>query len=438
MRLLSSPTAGRLAPLLVTVLIAGSTCGALAQEASAPESARSLEDLAELARLYGNRDYFTLRGRLGEPDPGEPPEIIVLRAGVAHAFNEPERSNALLNDLVSGNASLPDSLLYEARRIAFRNSLRLHRYAEAARLLEKLLDDTPPFVDRTRVRDFRNMLRFADALRDVLPQEIVRRGDSRLELLGRGHVPVAVNDSARDYPLDTGANLSVLVRSEAEALGLEIREAGVEVGTATDVRVTADVAVADRLRVGEIELRNVAFLVVPDEVLTFPGLVIRGVIGFPVAEALGELRFADAVIEVAGEVPLRTSRNLALHQLTPLVRVGYGEDHLVCRFDTGANRTAFYEPFFRRFRSRVLRTGTPDTLRTGGAGGVRDLPGYRLEDATILVAGEAVTLEGVHVHTRVLELSEEDNVLDCNLGQDVLSRFEGYTLNFRSMSLLLR
>lgn len=431
-------TTGRFVPLLVTALMAGSACAVLAQEAAGPDGERSSTDLEDLARLYGTRDYFTLRERLGEPADDESPSLVVLRAGTAHAFNDPGRSNALLASILSSPGSVSDSLLHEARRIAFRNALRLHSYAEAADLVELLLTEPPAFVDSTRLRDFRNMRRFADALRDVPPETVARRARTRLELVGRGHVRVTVNDSVRDYPLDTGANLSTLIRSEAEALGLEIREAGVEVGTATDVRVTADVAVADRLRLGEIELRNVAFLVVPDEVLTFPGLVIRGIVGFPVAEAMGELRFGDGAIEVPGEVPARSTRNLALHQLTPLVRVGYGGDHLVCRFDTGANRTTFYEPFFRRYRSRIQERGTPDTLRTGGAGGVRDLPGYRLENVTIRVAGEAVSLGEPHVHTRVLEASEEDNVLDCNLGQDVLTRFEGYTINFRSMSLLLR
>lgn len=437
-RFVPTSTGLALAFVLVPLLLVSTGSRGVGQEAEAPSGERRSSNLDELGRLYAARDYFGLRERLGEPEPDEPPELVVLRAGVAHAFNEPARSNTLLRRVLSAARSLPDSLLYEARRISFRNSMRLHRYREATETLEELLSDLPTFVDSTRVRDFRNMRRFSNALRDVEPQHIIRRADTRLELVGRGHVPVTVDGSARDYPLDTGANLSVLIRSEAEALGLEVREAGVEVGTSTDLRVTADVAIADRLEVGHLELRNVAFLVVPDEVLTFPGLVIRGVLGFPIAEALGELRFADGAIEVPGEVPAREVRNLALHQLTPLIRVGYEGSDLICRFDTGANRTAFYEPFFERYEARIRGMGTPDTLRTGGAGGVRDLPGYRLEKATLRVAGESVSLTDVHVHTRVLEASEEDNVLHCNLGQDVLTRFDGYVLNFRSMSLFLR
>lgn len=54
-------------------------------------------------------------------------------------------------------------------------------------------------------------------------------------------------------------------------------------GTSTGSRVTADVAVAPRVRLGQVELANVVFLVLPDEALTFgPTFRIPGLIGFPV------------------------------------------------------------------------------------------------------------------------------------------------------------
>ncbi|PWG74236.1 hypothetical protein DF186_18940, partial [Enterococcus hirae] len=82
------------------------------------------------------------------------------------------------------------------------------------------------------------------------------------------------------------------MRSEASRAGLSIREVGLQVATSTGKVVTADVAVADRLRVGGAEFRHVVFLVFPDELLTFPdGTRISGLIGLPMIEALGEIRF---------------------------------------------------------------------------------------------------------------------------------------------------
>lgn len=91
-------------------------------------------------------------------------------------------------------------------------------------------------------------------------------------------------------------------------------------------------------------------------------------------------------------------------------------------------------------RARIVGLGIlllPDTLKAGGAGGIRELPGYRLPRITLRVAGDTTTLSDVHVHTRSLTRLPENNVLDCNLGQDVLDAFGGYTVDFRNMAFTL-
>jgi len=396
----------RLAALAALALAAPAMAAGCASE-------RAREVPPELIRLYERGDYFTLRERLSEPSAEEPAGLTVLRAAVVNAFNDPERSNAILDPVIDGGPSVPDSLRFEARRIRLRNLVRMHRYPEAARTVERLLRAPPARLDSAELADLRNTRRLTEALADVPPQRIVARAASELPRIGRGHVPVTVGDSLRDYAIDTGANFSVLIRSEAEALGLAIREAGLEVGTSTDLRIHADLAVADRVALGGLELENVVFLVVPDAMFTFGDFVIRGLVGFPVLEAAGELRF-------------------------PLVRVRWEGEELVCGLDTGANRTAFYERFYRDRRARIDSAGIPDTARVGGAGGVREIPVRRLEDVTLAIGRESVTLPTVDVYLRDLRRGPGEDARDCNVGQDVLRRFGGYALNFRSMSFVLR
>lgn len=441
-RVLLAASAGsparRWAAWLALAAVAVSLACSGGPEAGPPSDAGSDLRLEDLAPLHRGRDYFTLRERLEEPSPDEPPGVRLLRAATAHAFNDPERSNRLLEPLLSAGTALSDSLRYEARRLRARNLVRLYRYAEAGDAFRTLVSEAPPFVDSAQVADHRNWLRMTSALEDVPPQRVAARSATTLPEVGRTHVEVAIGDSVRDYAIDTGANLSVLIRSEAEGLGLEIREAGAEILTSTDVTVKADMAVADRVRLGGIELENVVFLVLPDAALTFPGIVVRGILGFPIVEALGEVRFRpEGGIEVPGEVPRREARNLSLHDLTPYVRVGYRGDALLCSLDTGSMRTWFWEPFYRRYRARVEAQGTADTLSATGAGGTRRVPGYRLEGVTLSVAGRPATVPEAHVYTTALGRSESSNVVHCNLGRDVLSSHGGYTLNFRSMSLLL-
>lgn len=426
--------ASRLRPVAVAALSLGSLLLVVGCSTE-----RDREAPPELVRLYERGDYFTLRERLSEPSAGEPAGLTVLRAAVADAFNDPARSDTILEPLLDGSTPVSDSLRFEALRIRLRNLVRLHRYAEAGEAVKRLLRAPPAWVDSAELADLRNTRRLTDALADVPPQRVAARAPTDLPRIGRGHVPVTVGDSIRDYAVDTGANFSVLIRSEAEALGLRIREAGLDVGTSTDLRIRADLAVADRVALGGIELENVVFLVVPDAMFTFGDFVIRGLVGFPVVEAAGELRFRpDGTISIPGEVPAREERNLALDELTPLVRVSWEGEELVCGLDTGANRTVFYERFYRRHRSRIDEAGVPDTARVGGAGGVREIPVRRLEDVTLAIGGDSVTLPAVDVYLRTLRRGPGEDARDCNVGQDMLGSLGGYTLNFRTMSFVLR
>lgn len=250
----------------------------------------------------------------------------------------------------------------------------------------------------------------------------------------RGIIPVG-DSTGRGYVFDTGANLSTLMRSEAKALGLQILKAGLQVGTSTGSKVTANLAVAPRVQIGNVVLEDVVFLVVPDELLTFgPTFRIPGIIGFPVIDALGEVQYRHGgVLEMPGTVPQRTPQNLALDYLTPLIEVEVMGHNAICDLDTGANRTSLHLPFYQRYREAVQAAGQADTIRTAGAGGERRIPAYVLSDLRMALGDTATVLPRVAVYTESVAPSGE-RATDCRLGLDALAGFDGYLLNFRSMT----
>lgn len=391
----------------------------------------------QVLRLRSAPDYFTLRDRLGEAAEKNAPPERYARALVQHAFNEPAASNATITSLLS-DTSLPDSLAAGLRQIQLSNHLRLFEYAAGLAAADMLLAN-PVHLSSAELRDVRNLRRVLRALAAVPPQVSEVRGPTTLHL-ERGHVPVLVNDSMRQYGIDTGANLSVLTRSEAEALGLRILPAGLDVGTSTDQRITADLAVADRLTIGAVYYRNVVFLVLEDALLTFPdGSRIPGLIGFPVIEAMGEVQMSAAgELFVPATIAARAEQNLALHELTPLTRIRWGEAALLCRLDTGAGTTQLYEPFYRRLRERIDAAAPATMRRWGGAGGIRELPVRVLRDVALALGDTAVVLDSVAVLPQPIVHSEAENYLDCNIGRDILNSFSRYILNFRDMAFLLR
>ncbi len=219
---------------------------------------------------------------------------------------------------------------------------------------------------------------------------------------------------------------------------MDILTAGIDVGSVTGQTIKADLGVADSLIIGHMILRNVVFLILADEALTFPGgFRIPGIIGFPVLEAMGELQFENNTLFVPQDIPARQDHNLALDNLTPLISFTFNNYQMVGRFDTGANQTQFYEPFFNEFFRDTLDTSLIDTIRTGGAGGIISAPVYELPRISIEIAGTTVTLDSTAIHTEVFG-DQSDSYLYANLGMDLVDHFDGYILNFRDMAIIVK
>jgi hypothetical protein len=407
------------------------------QQAATEQGTSGALTLPEVGALRQARDFFTLRERLEASGAAVTLPVLVARAVVAHAFNDASGSNDAIATVLA-HPALPDTLDLQLRNVQTVNHLRRHDYARGLAAADSLIERHEGRADAEQLEDIRNLPKLLVALADAPPQTMRAAGPSTIRL-SAGHLPVALGDSARNYALDTGANFSVIMRSEAEALGLEVRWAGVEMATTTDLRVTADVAVAASLRIGAMEFRDVAFVVVDDAAFTFGDFRVPAVIGFPVIEAMGEVR-----IRPAGEVivpvtpPSRSVGNLALDGLRPLTTVRWEGEALICQLDTGADDTDFYEPFFRRFRPVLEENGIHTTRRITGVGGPRELPVLELPRMVLAVGDTTAAIEAVGVITTPITQTERQNYLDCNIGRDVLDQFAEYIINFRDMSFLLR
>ena len=396
-------------------------------------------DLKALQDLFLQRDFFTLRNQLGELAKADRsrPEIGFLQAAVEQAFNNPDASNQIIASLLA-TKDLEPQLALQLLNLQLTNHLRLHRYAAALESARRILSSPAAASAPRAVSEARNKLPLLQAIQDVPPQETDIRGPSRLALGQTQRVPLKINGKKMQFALDTGANFSVIMRSEAQKLGLQIRPANIVISTSTAKKVLGDVAVAESVEIGKIRFSNVVFLVLPDEMLTFEGgHTIPGLVGFPLVEAMGEVRFRrDNVMEIPNKPPRRAQGNLALTDLEPLTQVRYSKEDLLCRLDTGAGQTVFYEPFYRRFQERIQASGQAVTAKAGGVGGVQEIPAYRLSKMVLNFASAGVTLKWVEVYTQPIRRPEE-NFLFCNLGLDALGKFRAYAINFRDMALIL-
>jgi len=397
---------------------------------------------SELMQFYEGKEYFKLKNKLDSIEKTDSPFIQFFIAIEKHAFNKSEESNNIIESLLEETA-LPDSLKIKLQRIQLSNLIRLFNYSDAYENANTLLSILDVSIDSAEIADVSNTAKLLNSLVGVPAQETVIKESTTLKL-DSGRIPLQIGENDRSFIFDTGANFSILMRSEANLLQLEVVEAGLEVSTSTDIKVFADIAVADNLTIGNIEFRNVVFLVLPDEALTFPGgFRIPGIIGYPVIEALGEIRFqGNDFIEIPETPSIYTQTknkqtNIALDNLNLIVNLDYESQSLIGGLDTGANKSVMYEPFFRQYRERIENLGSADSIRTGGVGGIRILPVYKLPDFKMVIGGKTVTLTEIDIYTESIRRNEE-NYLYFNIGHDILDQFNEYIINFRLMQFSLK
>ena len=427
--MLASP-AVRTLPLLGLVLLAALLAPTLpARAAGRPFTWHDFD------RYRVSRDGFLLREALGHADTSSS-AALAGRAMVEHAFGNPAASNATIARVLK-RFDVPDSVATALRVLEVENDRRAFRYAAGLAAVRRVLADSSG-MSASMLDDARNDLKILGALEHAPPQTVIRRGDSRM-LLKDGRIPVAFGDSVRHYIFDTGANLSTIMRSEATRRGMRILPAGIDVGTSTDVRVTADLAVAESLSIGAMTFRNVVFLVMDDSLLTFGDFYIPGIIGFPVIEQMGEVHWRGTTeVFVPASWPKRTDRNLALSNLVMLTPVEWGANRLLFRVDTGASNTQIYEPVYRRLRAQVDSLSEAALRSTAGAGGVRHLPVRVLRHVELRAGGASAKLDSLDVLQNSIARDEAANYLDGNLGHDVFDQFEELIVDFRDMAIVLK
>jgi hypothetical protein len=228
---------------------------------------------------------------------------------------------------------------------------------------------------------------------------------------------------------------SVVSESCAKQMGIHILESTINVGNSIGSKVQSKVGVADSLRIGELLVENVPFLVIPDEMLSFPqdNFVIHGILGFPVMYQMKEITIQkDGCLVVSAHPKTRDLHNLFLDGLSPIALFEAEGDTVLFKIDTGADSSEFSEKYFVSNKDKIIKNATSKLKKMGGAGGIIDSKVYELENVRLKIGEQKLTIPTIPVLTDKLSFIEK---YDGNLGQDVLMHFNKLILNFEDMYL---
>lgn len=394
-----------------------------------------------LDSMLERRQYFQLRDALEKVPEAQLPHHrrLYLQAFTHNFFHELASSNLVIDKIFGQYANrFSDKELGKLLGKKIDNHVKLYEYKKAHEASELLLSKYGHTLDEEDRKDVLNSDIIWKGLADVPAQRTRINKDTRIyykrDIAGLINVPVGFADSTFDFVFDTGANLSVITESYAIKAGLNVKNVVFKVKAITGIEVDAKLGIAQRLKLGDVEVENVVFIVFPDSILSFANGAYRinGIIGFPVIEQMQEVRIDRAgFIEVPKEAVNKTIRNFGIDELMPIINIGVNNNTHPFTFDTGAQTTDLNEPFYAQYKPMVESTGKQVNMQQGGAGGYTTSKAWRLPATKFVVGGDTVTVVNLNVKTG--SANSKDRFYYGNLGQDVMSRFRELVINFKYM-----
>lgn len=209
------------------------------------------KETESLHQLIEKLDYFRLKKEFSSCKNTLPKtDALYFEAILENAFNRPKQSNQLIDEFFK-NSLENDSLGIKLLQIKLNNYIHLSEYAKAKEVNEILRQKYVPYMDSVALEDLNNTYKIWDALKDVPPQEIIKKMDVSLPIqkdkAGLSTITTNFGNATMNFVFDTGANFSVIQRSVAQGLGMKIIPANFNVEAITGLEVKSDLAVAEKL-----------------------------------------------------------------------------------------------------------------------------------------------------------------------------------------------
>ena len=384
-----------------------------------------------------------LEATLRTMNPG--PERDYFAGVLANRAGRTKDSIRLLNDALPKIRELQAARAAVALEALADDYNKNFRYDDAARTYDDLLTHFAGQLGSKQLQGTKDDAGVMRLLQGAPAQTITWKGPTRLKIehnvLGSAVTELTVNGIQEKWLLDTGANLSVVSRSFARRLGLKpLPGFGQTMAGITGIENPLQVAVLPMLEMGGATLHNVVVLVLDDSNLKIEigkqVYQINAIVGYPVFQALGAISFQrDGWFEAGDAIRhSATSTRMYMKLLMPVIECEVEGKDLPFSFDTGASGTNLSIRYFERFRKEA-GSWKKGEIKSYGAGGVKRRAIYLQPKLDLTVGDRTATLKHVPIFTT--KMGSDIDELYGNLGQDMVSAFDNFTLDFSKMTFSL-
>lgn len=401
--------------------------------------AQSAADVVVANALNGGNPFELRRTYEASRDSLSPMIGCFAKAMIANNFNNPAEACEAIDSLVKnhqdeiGLGNTMNMLYLKAANMA-----KEGRYTEASQVLTNVVDKLSPYIEKSSLSHFsEKAAEYAELAKfpTVNGIDIPSSGTSipfcldTIQANGktavRMFIDATINGQSLRVQFDTGAGANVI--SEATAKRLNLRPLGTE-GTMRGVGNTkGHKAIAERLQLGGLEMRNVPFIVADirsgvDSIDNRYFKSLDAVIGVEVINAAKEMRLdfkhkRIVIPDYPSPMEKTDEHNLAIGRAVffQIEATINGVKH-PAGLDTGASASVLNGAYFKENEKWITANCKEDSVREAGAGGIRMSKAYRIENVPVAIG------QYTHVFPHLLAATTEDeNMPDlrfANLGID--------------------
>ena len=400
------------------------------------------EQSNHLLTHYKEKNFFKLDQMMSKIkfDKGNP-DLLLYRATIDNVFNKPEESNQAINILLKKYPKyFNDTIVKDLYSMRSANAYRLKDYKSAYYDNSIIVNKYKHVCDSTEIETLIDDITLFHSIIDAPKMEIKMPENSSVpikrDLAGLQNVAVTLQKDTVDFVFDTGAAFSVMIESVAKKYGVKIFDGKVRTGTSTSKKVEGHMGLHS-IKLGTMELKNVAFLILPDSCLTFAnGLyVIKGVIGFPEIYAFSGFTIKDNKFLMVSQKHQETGdKNFAIDGQYIIIRVIARNDTLPFIFDSGNQTTVLSSAFFNKYKGEITEKCKKETVETGGAGGMEKTEAYIIDSLSISAGNSRYTLDSLRIYTKDL-MGNDMKYVYGNFGQNYVRKFSEMKIDFASMNI---
>ena len=381
---------------------------------------------------------------------------VYSRCLIGNRFNRPDISIPAFDELLKTHSEQLDLNLLISSSVMYSMDLsRVGRNEDAHNLLSSVLTAAYQAVDSASLAPFANMKAQYKALtryapytvsfvgeKGVIPFDTIRTGKPESKQYLMRIADAKINGTAAKITFDTGAGVNVITDSLANVYGLELLDADVSAaGVSTS---TGRYAIAKELKLGNITVRDVPFYIInicshheeADKYIKALEIVVGSELMLQLKDVTLDFTAKEIQVPRTVSAPSGVRPNMCFSSgMNLLASAEVNRQPILFNLDSGnASYGRLNKAFFEANKEYLTTHCQSDTVNQAGVGGVWSVLCYKLQDATLTIGGNSVTLPVVEVQTEQHEAGYLD---ENNLGLKSMMLFRKVRFNLVDMVLTI-